>query len=275
MSEINTLMDELRGPGYTIRPLLDAHDVQALAQLVTTLCPPAPKDYYVTAFTDDVSIRRKVHEGVVALVREKVQRLLPGYDILLSQFVTKRARSVNGRLGLHQDYSFGDHDTHQIINLWIPLSDVDTRNACLRVLAGSQHLGHIAAIPPNPSPYDRYRAELENEFMVEKPMAAGDAFIFDPRLLHSTGENVTDQDRIALFLNLVPQGTTPLIHIWDPTVPHRLGVYAVTSDALTRIVPNEFMEHPQENGATFLSYRDCPIAETPREVIEALRPVRA
>jgi ectoine hydroxylase-related dioxygenase (phytanoyl-CoA dioxygenase family) len=211
---------------------------------------------------------------VVALVGDKVQRLLPDYRILMSHLVTKRAKSQKGTLGLHQDYSFGDHDRSLPLNIWAPLCDVDADNACLRVIAGSPALGHIGAIPPNPSPYDRYRAELSTDFMVELPMRGGDACVFDPRLLHSTGENQTEHDRTALFLNLVPRDEPPLIHVWNREDPFALAVYEITSDILMRLRPNQYPEHLERDGARFVRSIPYRFEETTREAIERLRPVK-
>jgi len=265
---------EIRGPGYAIRPLLDEEDISALARLGAEIFPRAPKDYYATAFSEDVDAKLKLHQGIVALVEDKVRRLLPDYQILLGQFVTKRANSLKGKLGLHQDYSFGDHTQHLILNLWTPFCSVDSRNACLRVVSGSQDLGHIAAIPPNPSPYDKYRQELATEFMVELPMRAGHACVFDPRLLHATEENQTDDDRTALFLNLVPREVAPLIHVWNPETPSTLATYEVSTEVLTRIPPTKYPDRPVDFGARFVRSIPYQFEETTREALELLRPAK-
>jgi hypothetical protein len=262
---------DLQGRGYTIQPLLDQDDISALERLGAEVFPRAPKDYYATAFSEDVDAKLRFHQGILALVEDKVRRLLPDYQIVMSQLVTKRAKSLKGRLGLHQDYSFGDHSQRLILNLWAPFCDVDASNACLRVVPGSQALGHIAAIPPKPSPDDRYRSEL-TDFMVELPMSAGHAFVFDPRLLHSTEENQTDRDRTALFLNLVPRDTAPVIHVWNATAPSTLSVYEVTTEALTRLRPNVYPDRPEEYGLRYVRSIPYQFEETPREAIELLRP---
>ncbi len=59
---------------------------------------------------------------------------MPGYQLVIASFVTKKAQSTRGRLALHQDYSLIDHKEHLGVNVWIPLSDVDDRNGNLRMV---------------------------------------------------------------------------------------------------------------------------------------------
>jgi hypothetical protein len=247
---------DLSQRGYTIRPFLSAGEILALSRLHAETTPNVPADYYPTAFGSDPSLKLRIFDGIMEIVQPKVKDLAPGYRILNASFVTKRARSVNGRLGLHQDLSLVDHARHLGLNVWCPLCDVDNHNGCLRVAAGSHVFGHISANPPNPSPYDHVRNELETIYMIDTPMAAGSAFLFDTRLLHATEENDTDSDRTSVFLNLGPDGVPARFYQWNKWQPDSLEIYEIDTDFVVRFRPNQYVENAAMLGAKFIGLID-------------------
>jgi hypothetical protein len=247
---------ELQQRGYTVQPFLDAGDIQALDALHRETTPAVPADYYVSAFGSDVATKRRIFEGIVTVVQDKVKMLAPGYRILMASFVTKRAKSTKGRLGIHQDYSLVDHTRNLGLNVWCPLCGVDNRNGCLRVVEGSQVFGHISATPPNPSPYDSVRKDLDAGYLVDVPMAAGSAFLFDTRVLHATDDNVTEMDRTSVFLNLVPESATPRLYMWNKLAPAKLEFYEVDSNFMLQLPPNQYIENADQLGARFVGLID-------------------
>jgi hypothetical protein len=259
---------DLSQRGYTIRPFFSAAEILTLSRLHAETTPHVPADYYPSAFGDDPSLKRRIFDGIIEIVQPKLHDLAPGYWILNATFVTKRARSVNGRLGLHQDLSLVDHASHLGLNVWCPLCDVDKHNGCLRVVAGSHVFGHISANPPNPGPYQDVRQELETRYMIDVPMAAGFAFLFDTRLVHATEENDTDSDRTSVFLNLVPDGAPARFYQWNKQQPDRLEVYEIDTDFAGRYRPNQYVENACALGAKFIgsvdySYKPLISADLP------------
>jgi phytanoyl-CoA dioxygenase PhyH len=218
--------------GYAIEPLLSASEIEALKGLYAETAPVVLGDFYMSALGASIASKRRIFEGIAAIVTEKVTRLAPGYRLLLASFVTKKAGSTRGRLGIHQDNSFVNPDESIGINMWIPLSDVDSSNACLRIIEYSQRFCHIGATPMNPAPFNTVLSELESKYLRDLPMEAGSACMFDSRLLHATEENQTRQDRIALYLNLVQENVTPLSYVWNEQEPERLQVYRIDTDFL-------------------------------------------
>src|ERR1700722_506860 len=210
---------DLLGRGYTVQPFLDAADVAALRKLHADTLPAVTSEYYVTAFSTDIESKHRIRKGIVEIVADKLEQLAPGYRILNASFVTKKAGSTRGRLALHQDYSLVDHERDLGLNVWIPLCGVDSSNGCMRMVDYSRNFHHISATPPNPSPYDGVRQELEAKYLTDVPMACGTAVLFDTRVLHATEENRTAADRVAVFLNLVPVHATARLHFWNPKQP--------------------------------------------------------
>jgi ectoine hydroxylase-related dioxygenase (phytanoyl-CoA dioxygenase family) len=263
---------QLPGKGYTLQPFLDAADVEALHRLHRETLPAATSEYYVTAFSKDVASKRRIRDGILQVVAGKLAQLAPGYRILNASFVTKKAGSTRGRLALHQDYSLVDHERDLGLNVWIPLCDVDARNGCMRMVDASSRFHHISATPPNPSPYDDLRAELEAHYLTDVPMPAGSAVLFDTRILHATEENRTDADRVAVFLNLVPAHATPRLHFWNPEDPGRLEIYEVDSEFMVNLPPNRYLAVEEKAAARFLGFMDYAPAKWSKAQLEAAFP---
>ena len=92
------MIADLTTRGYTIQPLLGAAEVHKLTQLHAETTPAVPSDYYVTAFGQDIAVRRRIFDEIKSIAEDAVARLVPGYRIVMASFVTKRAHSTAGRL---------------------------------------------------------------------------------------------------------------------------------------------------------------------------------
>jgi len=261
--EYPSLMDK----GYTIEPFLDATDIAALVKLHAETTPNVPADYYVSAFGTDKETRRRIFEGITAIVGEKFKRLVPGYRILMASFVTKKAGGTKGQLPIHQDYSFVDHSKHLSLNIWAPLIDTDQRNGCLRNIDYSQRFNHISSGSPQPAPYDPIRPQLTANYLTDTPMKAGNACLFNTQVLHATEVNVTDTDRTAIFLNLIKEDVTPQVYLYNPEHPGKLEVYEIDSEFLLGMKPNTYPDAAAKEGAKFLGMIDyAPAPWTPADL---------
>jgi ectoine hydroxylase-related dioxygenase (phytanoyl-CoA dioxygenase family) len=263
---------DILGRGYTLQPFLGPADVDALRKLHADTLPAGTSEYYVTAFSSDIAGKRHIYESIRAIVEPKLAKLAPGYSLLNASFVTKKAGSTRGRLALHQDYSLVDHEVNLGLNVWIPLMDVDTSNGCMRMVDFSREFHHISATPPNPSPYDPLRPELEANYLTDVPMPCGTAVLFDTRVLHATEENRTTTDRVAVFLNLYPAHATPRLHFWNPKEPNRLEIFEVDSEFMIALPPNRYLEDSEKTAAKFLGYMDYTPRKWGREELEGKLP---
>jgi hypothetical protein len=246
---------EVLDKGYTVAPFLDADDIKALLALHAETHIVLPHDFYVSAL-DPYDVRRRICEGISAILNPKLDRLVSGYRILLASFVTKKANSTQGKLEPHQDYSLVDQRRYLALNIWVPLCNVDIHNGCMRMVDFSQRFDHISATSKNPSVYSNLIPELEANYLTDVPMAAGDALIFDSRALHATGENETAHDRPALLFSVVPADAQPLLYFWNDRVPARLEVYEADTDFLLHLPARRYPTPEEKQGGKFQKYID-------------------
>lgn len=172
-------------------------------------------------------------EHVSALVRrfccdgahlDAVEQLL-GPDVALThnQFVTKLPRSgaSESAIPLHQDDGYGTLEPPDDITVWVALTDTSRDNGCLVVAPGSHVDGIVEHRVAAHNPAFR---EASSADVVPLELAAGEAVAFSGLLLHGSGDNTTEHDRVALFARycrpdvvMVTEGGKPVLedgHSW-------------------------------------------------------------
>ena len=224
------LETKFRRDGYVVVPLLDAETVRKLTKLHDAQVPNVPADHFFSTSCSEL-VRQKVFNGILECVEAPLKKVVQGYRIRSNCFVAKRAKGAKGHLALHRDPAFVDTSMYTAVHVWCPLVDVDERNGCVKVVAGSHELtNHISTLPFNPTPWDSLQKVLERECLTSVPMAAGHALIYDGRLLHASGPNTSNQLRIATSSVLVPEELLPRIYVTDPTEANVLRILEITDE---------------------------------------------
>ncbi|HSJ92124.1 MAG TPA: phytanoyl-CoA dioxygenase family protein [Ilumatobacter sp.] len=153
-----------------------------------------------------------------------VEQLL-GPDVVLThnQFVTKLpgAGVSESAIPLHQDDGYGTLDPPDDLTVWVALTDTTTDNGCL-VVAPSSHLGGI--VEHRVAAHNPAFREASTVEVIPLELAAGEAVAFSGLLLHGSGDNLTDRERVALFARycrpdvvMVTEGGKPVLedgHSW-------------------------------------------------------------
>jgi ectoine hydroxylase-related dioxygenase (phytanoyl-CoA dioxygenase family) len=112
------------------------------------------------------------------------------------------------RIPWHQDNGviMPEADAATILTVWLPLVDATVENGCLAVVPRS----HLADLQPHcPTPHG---LRIPDDFVDERhaqpvPMRAGSALLMTQRTIHSSLDNVTDnQVRISMDLRYQPVG---------------------------------------------------------------------
>jgi hypothetical protein len=227
----NLLEQRFRQNGYVVLPFLSEADIDQLRSLYFGFYPQTPTDFFSTVHDIDSETRLSIHQTLKALLAPKVAQLLPGYEVRNTNYVVKRATPTSGLL-LHQDVTMVDFDLHIPVHLWLPLSDVDSNSGCLKIVPGS----HTFFSQPvdtfvGPAPYDSLREVMEAEFTVNVPMKAGEAFVYDGRLMHASGPNYSDHTRVAINCTNLPRDVQPRIYKWVPGLSE-FWILEVTEQAL-------------------------------------------
>ncbi|MEM8737843.1 MAG: phytanoyl-CoA dioxygenase family protein [Planctomycetota bacterium] len=125
-------------------------------------------------------------------------QLLDGPANRYMPFTAVKAAGGGGAFSYHQDNNYTPHDPAMgSLNIWVALVDMTPENGCLEVIPRS-HLG--GQLPSVTAPEGHQVLEVDTETLVPIRMRAGDAIAFTRWTVHGSGQNQTEQPRVAYAL---------------------------------------------------------------------------
>lgn len=190
--------------GYVVVRTLDDDQVARLRALWdSTITPALDVPFAVSVCSDDFAYRDTIDPVIRAAFAGFVARELIDYRLCVGSFLTKRGDGAPA-LELHRDTTFLDESRFLALNLWTTLSDVGPENGCLRMVPGS----HLLA-PPIRGTITSFRWPeltplIEERYLVDVPMVAGETCMIDPRTLHASYPNNSGDSRICTSALAVP-----------------------------------------------------------------------
>lgn len=202
---------EIETKGYAVVDLLDETEVKNLLSFYNR--QPLPKDLAeselaFSIYSSDTEYRKLVTQEIQRIFSSNLASLFPNYRIAFSTFGTKKPNALNSDMHLHQDPSVVDESVLKSFGVWCPLVDVDEKNGCLQVVPTS-HLLNSKMRPYfvfNGFPYNQeILSIIQQQYLIPVSMKAGQALVYDKRLLHASLPNLTNSQRIAAIGILVPK----------------------------------------------------------------------
>ena len=141
----------------------------------------------------------------------------PNVALTHNQLIVKLPATFSGTsdIPLHQDNGYGRLEPPDDITVWVALTDTTPENGCL-VVAPRSHLGGLVehkVAASNPALREAGTVET-----VPLELAAGEAVAFSGMMLHGSGENRTDTERIALFARYCVPHARMMIHDGKPVL---------------------------------------------------------
>jgi ectoine hydroxylase-related dioxygenase (phytanoyl-CoA dioxygenase family) len=173
-----------------------------------------------------------MHEHVLAEMEAPAHALLKGYRLCSGGFITKQPGKEQGVVELHQDPTMVDDTRFIALGIWCPLVDVDLRNGCLRVVPGSHRINRR----PREAmvidfPYTDLLSCIEDKYLADIPMKAGQAFVYTQTLFHSSLPNYSDRERLVAGALAIPDGSRLQVYLRDKERhPELLAGYEVSAD---------------------------------------------
>ena len=249
--------------GYVVHPFLDAAEVRAMEHVHAEIFPELLSDFSATTLDDSTERRWRVFEKIRAIVDAPLRRIVPHHKMALATFVTKRPRTTQGRVPLHQDWWIADNRVHRALHFWCPLVDVGPESGCLKIVPGVHRLLNdpYPIHPKFRTAYHPRLSVLDGEFALRVPMPAGAALLYDQRMLHGSDENRSDRMRVAFNCIMIPEDLTPLLYQWTPDIPDRLQVLEVDERYLCEFRFGVPLAPPYPQGVRLVD--TIPVATSP------------
>lgn len=204
--------------GYVTLPLLSDGEVKDLLIHFRSL-PEAVRNVFTTFASQDVAAKQAVDSVLKSMLIAHFERLFKEFEPFWGNYFIKQAGAP--AMPLHADLQYVDEPQHLSFNIWCPLTDTGHHNGALGVVPRS----HLAVGSPRgtnvTNGYRKHAEEIREALGEVLVLKAGEAVIYDHRLLHWSVANTTDEMRIALTM------------VGTPTGIQKIHYYAEHEDATT------------------------------------------
>lgn len=197
----DSLDQQLLERGYVIVPFLSKDAVDELKSYFYQYHPQHTEGMYATAHVSDISFRLKMNEYIKEKFHLPIEKFFHNCQPLGGSYIAKN-KGGNGTLKPHQDWNLVDENVARSFNIWVPLVDLHEKNGAIMIEPGS-HLWDFNYRSANiPFAYPEKEQELWKS-MQRLDMKAGEALIYDHRLIHASPDNHTDEIRLVCVYGII------------------------------------------------------------------------
>lgn len=202
----NELDKQLLAEGYIVVPFLNTDEIQQLKKTYYDKHPTVLNGMYATAHVPDLDLRMQMNSTIKQVFTRAINNIFINENALGGSYIAK-GKNQAGTLTPHQDWNIVDEEKFRSFNIWVPLVDLHENNGAICIMPKS-HLWQQTYRSANiPSVYREVEPELWQQ-MARLHMKAGEALIYDHRLIHASGENKTDEIRLATVMGVIPNEAT-------------------------------------------------------------------
>lgn len=219
--------EELAGEGFARVDLLTPVDIEELRRLHADLHPRSGVDFDTDFSYLSPSHKRVVDRGIREVIAPRLEEKLEPFRLFNVSFVVKWPGG-GSRVPLHQDWSYLDERADRSLTIWIPLDDTspEAGNGPLGFIPRSHRLPAFMRGASSVPWYLPYREALESR-LEHVGVPAGQALIFDGRILHGSPANASGRPRRAIAAMVAPADSVLRYHDYRDG---RFDVYEVDEE---------------------------------------------
>lgn len=226
------LQQQFEKDGCVKIPLLNENEVRELKEFYLSLKHEHIGSYgfHVSLDSKDENYIKTVFNKLFTVLKPKLNPLIQNYKAFTASYVIKEA-GLQNIVPPHQDWSFVDENEFCSATVWIPLMDVNKNNGALGVIKGS----HLLFNAPRNSPSPQSRSLLADHLFTLFPfvevieMKAGEALVFNNKLIHASPPNTTKDARIGVGIGIT-QADAQLLHYYEVPNSNIIEVYKVNEN---------------------------------------------
>jgi len=190
--------------GYVVVPFLSKEEVRSLVDYYYASHPRQLDGMYATAHVPDLDLRLRMNAFIKKVFARAIDETFINCNPLGGSFIAK-GKGQQGTLEPHQDWNIVDEERYRSFNIWVPLVNLHPANGPIMVIPRS-HLwlkNYRSVNTPN-----AFYKVFDAIWKMLQPlhMKAGEALIYDHRLIHASGENQTAEIRLAAVYGIIPLG---------------------------------------------------------------------
>lgn len=201
----------LRRDGFVVTDLVDAEVAEGLRRTYEQLHGlDGGEGFEADLNNTDTEYRRAAAAAISATLDDVCRPLFRDFEPFLRVFLCKWP-GENSDLYLHRDWMYVDERAgYRTYVVWVALQDITRENGALQVLRGTHQLDRsLRGTELNPTWLNHHDAIRPR--LLEVPVRAGQAIIFDNCLVHCSLPNNTSEPRVTTATGWRP-AEAPLVH---------------------------------------------------------------
>lgn len=202
----NRLENEINHKGYAVVSLLQKEEIESLKNKFEEVFPNRKlfTGSYSTIKDTSIEVKKEAHDFIISTIKNRLDEFFENYFTPGSLLYSRRPDN-QFVLELHNDPSLilNEH-LEPFYGIWCPLVDVDETHGVLNIVPGSHRLSNKLNFAFNVFKWDFIdKRNLLNKFIRGFKLKAGEAIIFDARMMHASSPNKStiDRDNIVLRIN--------------------------------------------------------------------------
>ncbi len=197
---------ELERQGFAVVSLLNQEEIDDLTIFFYQEHTKLPAGMYATSHAADLSLRKAMNDKIQKVCKRAVKSTFGNVQTLGGTFMAK-CKGENGSIHPHQDWSIVNEHEFFSYNVWLPLVDTTEENGTLLILPKSHTLLKNTRGLNIPSSFESVVKDVW-KYMQPINLKAGQALVYDHRMLHASGLNNTDIPRLVLVYGIIPENAT-------------------------------------------------------------------
>ena len=252
--------------GFVLTPgFLNSEEISLLRAWYTQTPNDLGQGFHATTHSKDIDYRRKVTELISKVFQDKIRQILHEYRPVVGTFTVKEP-GPKSFFDFHLDWSMVDESQHISITAWVSLEDTTENNGNLWILDRSVHHGNSYRCSPGLHMLVENKDNWGNLKFQKQALAmkAGDAIIYNHKLIHGSPPNLSDQARIAINMVYLPKEAKSVHYTFEDKKIH---AYIVDDDFYHRCLTCEETSMDSFQKINAFDFKESPIT---REEINGL-----
>lgn len=199
--------------GYILIDYLEKPEVTFLLKEFKEYTNWFNEGFMSSVYAPDVEYRTRMDNLIEPFSKKIIETIMNDYLPIISTIMAKGS-GEGGAMYPHQDWTLVDERSFASFNAWIPLVDVDYKNGAMSILKGGHKLPFTLRGSNIPDALAD-KSQFTPGMLTYMPMKAGQALIYDHRLIHVSPPNRTQRVRPACVISLAPKQANVFHYFYD------------------------------------------------------------
>lgn len=206
------LEDSFTNDGYCVVDLFNSSELELLQNFIYEFGYGTDNEekFRKSIIQETSERRREFFEKILPIAQNPIKNILQNYKIIQISIFDKLPGGKS--IKLHQHTSIVDETKYCSLTTWIPLAETSVEMGTLHVIKGSHKIFTQPRSFEDYNMFDHVSEKAKEKFCTPLLLKAGQAVIFDDRLIHASPPNKTSEIRTAIRLQLIPREVDLEVH---------------------------------------------------------------